>query len=87
ALRSRFRLETPGAGVTDSLRAGPGNSDHNLPWSWQLDPQSTFVVDISCGPCGGELASEVEANLEFYLSTYCMLQMAELQVTGFEDHR
>jgi hypothetical protein len=74
-------------GLTSVVRAGAGNSDHNLPWSWHLDPLSTFVLDFPCGSCGDALPSEVEADLDFYLSTYCMLQMAEMRVTGFDDHR
>lgn len=26
---------------------GPGEADHNLPWSWHLDPELTEMVEVA----------------------------------------
>jgi hypothetical protein len=81
------RLEEDVVRVVQSVvRRGPGNCEHNLPWSWHLDPLSTFVEDTDIG-CRAHAPSQVEANLEDWLSTYCMLVLSPVQLVDLRDYR
>lgn len=55
------------------LRAGAGRGEHNLPWSWHLDPDETSMAEATIEVCSG-LPSFVEEELDVWLSTvgqYC----------------
>jgi hypothetical protein len=54
------------------LRPGPGEGDHNLPWSWHLDPQGTSMAEATIEVCSG-LPSFVEEGLQTWLALgqYC----------------
>jgi len=49
------------------LLTGPGRGDHNLPWSWHLDPNDIQLGDIAIEACDGR-PSIVEAFLAGYLA-------------------
>jgi hypothetical protein len=67
------------------LLAGPGRGDHNLPWSWHLDPEDTEMAENTVEVCSGRpsfVEEELQAWLE--LGRYCPWS-AEL--TELEDFR
>lgn len=68
------------------LLAGPGRGDHNVPWSWHLDPAETTMAEVTIELCSG-LPSFVEADLDAWLNdvgSYCPWS-AEL--VGLQDFR
>jgi hypothetical protein len=46
---------------------GPGEGDHNLPWSWHLSPTATIMTDQVDETCDGTPA-QVEESLEAWLA-------------------
>jgi hypothetical protein len=57
--------------VTGTLVKGDGR--FNSPWSWQLDPSSVRMAEVSIELCDGTQSS-VEENLDYWLDTvqtYC----------------
>ncbi len=54
------------------FRAGPGTADHNLPWSWHLDPDDVAMVEVAIEVCDGR-PSIVEQSVADYLQLglYC----------------
>jgi len=67
------------------LLPGPGKGDHNLPWSWHMDPSETEMAENTIEVCSGR-PSYVEDNLQYWLAlgSYCpwAAELVEL-----EDHR
>lgn len=57
---------------TGPLLPGPGEGDHNLPWSWHLDPQLTRMETAPGEGCSAT-PSAVEADLAAWLAGghYC----------------
>ncbi|MHC4729295.1 MAG: BP74-related protein [Planctomycetota bacterium] len=51
---------------TGALLTGPGKADHNLPWSWHLDPDDIAMAEIAMEVCDGR-PSIVEQFLADYL--------------------
>ncbi len=52
---------------------GPGEADHNGPWSWHLDPAATEMAEMTIEVCDGR-PSYVEANVDEFVDTvgrYC----------------
>jgi len=65
------------------LRSGPGEGDHNEPWSWHLDPEEVSMAEVTAEFCDGR-PSFVEANLDQWLNDvgrYCPwnAELVELQ--------
>ena len=54
------------------ILVGPGQGDHNLPWSWHLDPEQVEMAENTVEVCDGT-PSYVEGNLSAWLSLghYC----------------
>jgi hypothetical protein len=55
------------------LLRGPGENDHNAPWSWHLDPGKVQMAEITIELCSG-LPSFVEENLDEWVDVvgqYC----------------
>ena len=55
------------------LRRGPGLANHNAPWSWHLDPDTTSMAEVTIELCDG-VPSYVEANLDQWIDQvgrYC----------------
>jgi hypothetical protein len=67
------------------FRSGPGWGDHNLPWSWHLDPEDTQMAEVSMEVCDGR-PSVVEQSISDYLKVgrYCPWSA---RLTSIEDHR
>ncbi len=55
-----------------ALLPGPGLEDHNLPWSWHLDPAQTILADTADVACN-DIPSAVEDDLSNWLDQgwYC----------------
>jgi len=55
------------------LLPGPGTADHNLPWSWHLDPEEIEMAEVATEVCDGTPAY-VEEHLGEFVETagrYC----------------
>jgi hypothetical protein len=55
------------------VRYGPGEANHNVPWSWHLDPEQIEMADFAIEVCDG-VPSYVEAHLEEFVEvvgSYC----------------
>ncbi|MEJ2212196.1 MAG: hypothetical protein P8129_24670, partial [Anaerolineae bacterium] len=55
------------------IQRGPGLADHNLPWSWHLDPQDIEMAEMTAEVCDGT-PSYVEEHLDEFVDTvgrYC----------------
>lgn len=50
-----------------ALRTGPGEGDHNLPWSWHLDAEDIEMAELAIEACDGS-PSIVENDLAGYLA-------------------
>jgi len=67
-----------------AIRPGPGEADHNLPWSWHLDPVDITMVEVAVEVCDGS-PSIVENDLAGYLNVgrYCPWSAALVSVEDF----
>lgn len=50
-----------------------GHGGFNAPYSWHLVPETTRFVDMTLEACSGRPASDVEADLDYWmeLGTFC----------------
>ena len=67
------------------LLAGPGESTHNEPWTWHLDPDATAMAEATIEVCSG-LPSFVEADLNEWINNvgqYCPWSAALVKVEDF----
>ena len=67
--------EISGGFPRGSLRPGPGETNHNQPHRWHLDPEATLLADADqdAEPCDA-LPSAIDGSREFWLDiigTYC----------------
>ena len=70
------------------LRAGPGEEDHNAPWSWHVDPQQN-VADV-IGLLAPEMArypSDCESRLSYWLSRNAHFIPMDATIVEFLDRR
>ena len=66
---------------------GTGEADHNLPWSWRLDPEQVSMVEVSMELCDGR-PSFVEGEVEYFVETvqqYCPWGAELVSVQDFRD--
>ena len=54
-------------------RLARGHGGFNAPYSWHLVPETTRFVDMTLEACSGRPASDVEADLDYWmeLGTFC----------------
>jgi hypothetical protein len=53
------------------VRRGPGEADHNLPYSWHLDPEETRLTEFSDPVCDGP-PTYIEERVDAFIGqTYC----------------
>jgi hypothetical protein len=71
---------------------GPGAADHNLPWSWHLDPEEIEMAEMTMELCDGR-PSYVEEQLDEFVDTigrYCpwsaRLVSVEVLASRIEDN-
>jgi hypothetical protein len=65
---------------------GPGEADHNTPWSWHLDPQDIEMAEITIELCDG-MPSFVEENLDEFVNTVERYCPWAANLTSLEDFR
>lgn len=56
-----------------AIREGPGQGNHNAPWSWHLDPEEIEMAEMTIELCDGR-PTYVEENLAEFVNTvgrYC----------------
>jgi hypothetical protein len=49
------------------IREGPGEGNHNEPWSWHLDPEEIEMAEATIEVCSGK-PSDVEADLDYWIN-------------------
>ena len=67
------------------IQRGPGQGDHNAPWSWHLDPDDIHMAEVTIELCDGT-PSFVESELEYFLDTvkrYCAWSSRLVQVQDY----
>lgn len=55
------------------VRLGPGRAEHNLPWSWHIDPEEVAMAEATIELCDGR-PSFVEEDVEGWIESvgsYC----------------
>ncbi len=68
-----------------ALGRGPGQANHNQPWSWHLDPQDIEMAEMTIELCDGA-PWFVESELEYFLDTvkrYCAWSAKLIDVVDY----
>jgi len=65
---------------------GPGKADHNVPWSWHLDPEQIEMAEITVELCDGT-PSLVEEELDYFVETVGRYCPWSAQLVAVEDYR
>ena len=65
---------------------GPGQGDHNAPWSWHLDPQDVEMAEATIEVCDGA-PQYVEDNLDEFVDTVGRYCPWGAKLVGVEDYR
>jgi hypothetical protein len=68
------------------VRYGPGPGDHNLPWSWHLDPQEIEMAEATIELCDGR-PSDLEANPQEWIETVGSYCPWGAELVSVEDRR
>lgn len=68
------------------IRRGPGQGDHNEPWSWHLDPEDISMAEVTIEFCDGT-PSYLEENLLEVMGTAGRFCPWSAELTDLEDHR
>ena len=69
-----------------SIHHGPGEDNHNAPWSWHIDPEDIVMAEVTIELCDGT-PQFVEDNVDYFVDSvggYCPWS-AEL--VDVEDYR
>jgi hypothetical protein len=80
------------AGVSDAnipngrVQHGPGEADHNLPWSWHLDPVDIEMAEMTMELCDGA-PWFIEEEVDYFVETVQRYCPWEAQLVGLEDYR
>lgn len=67
------------------VRRGPGRADHNLPWSWHIDPEQVAMAEATIELCDGR-PSFVEEDVEGWIESvgsYCPWSARLVSVQDF----
>lgn len=67
------------------LRTGPGQGNHNRPYTWHLDPEEIAMAEVTIELCDGR-PSFIEANRDRFIQEvgrYCPWSAQLLQVRDF----
>ena len=68
------------------LLTGPGQGDHNLPWSWHLDPEEIAMADLTIEVCDGALGY-IEEHLDEFIDEVGRYCPWGAELVGLTDHR
>ena len=69
-----------------SILRGPGQADHNEPWSWHLDPEQIEMAEITVEVCDGA-PSFVEEELDYFVETVGQYCPWRARLVAVEDYR
>lgn len=65
---------------------GPGEADHNQPWSWHLDPEQIEMAEMTVEVCDGS-PSFVEEELDYFVETVGRYCPWSAELVAVEDYR
>jgi len=65
---------------------GPGKADHNVPWSWHLDPEQIEMAEVTMELCDGT-PSFVEEELDYFVATVGRYCPWSARLVAVEDYR
>jgi hypothetical protein len=68
------------------LLEGPGQGNHNEPWSWHLDPGQTQLAETTIEVCDGR-PSAVEADLDYWMESVRRYCPWSASLEGVRDYR
>lgn len=68
------------------IRRGPGQGDHNAPYSWHLDPEEIEMAEMTMELCDGT-PSFVEENVGEFVDNVGRFCPWSAQLVEVEDHR
>jgi hypothetical protein len=68
------------------IHHGPGQVNHNEPWSWHLDPQDIEMAEMTMELCDGALWF-VEEEIDYFVETVQRFCPWEATLVSLEDFR
>jgi hypothetical protein len=68
------------------IEYGPGQGDHNAPYSWHIDPEEVEMAEFTIELCDAE-PSFVEENVEYFVDTVGWYCPWGAELVGYEDYR
>ncbi|MFU8771007.1 MAG: hypothetical protein ACNA8H_01170 [Anaerolineales bacterium] len=68
------------------IHHGPGQADHNEPWSWHLDPQDIEMAEMTIELCDGALWF-IEEEIDYFVETVQRFCPWEAGLVSLEDYR
>lgn len=83
-LRALENGESTASIPNGELLDGPGQGDHNAPWSWHLDPDTTRMADVTIEVCDGR-PSFVEEDQDYWLNTVERFCPWNAELVSLED--
>ena len=68
------------------VQTGPGQGDHNAPYSWHMDPENISMAETTIELCDGS-PDYIEENLQEWMDTVERYCPWGAELVGLEDHR
>ncbi|MEX0760877.1 MAG: hypothetical protein WD208_03325 [Dehalococcoidia bacterium] len=68
------------------IHRGPGQGDHNEPWSWRLDPGEIQMAEVTIEVCDGA-PSFVEEEVDYFVDDVGRYCPWNAELVSLEDHR
>lgn len=68
------------------IHRGPGQGDHNDPWSWHLDPENIQMAEVTIEVCDGA-PSFVEEEVDYFVDEVGRYCPWNAELVSLEDHR
>ncbi len=68
------------------LQRGPGQAQHNTPWSWHLDPEDVTLAEFTIGTCDGT-PSYIEEHLDEFVDTVQRFCPWNAKLVELRDYR
>lgn len=89
AIRDLMALQAGASGATipnAPLSRGPGRGDHNLPYSWHMDPSGLELAEVTIEVCSA-VPSFVEENVDEWMEGVGRYCPWSAELTSLEDFR
>ncbi|HUG16901.1 MAG TPA: GerMN domain-containing protein [Thermomicrobiales bacterium] len=68
------------------IHHGPGQDNHNAPWSWHIDPEEIVMAEVTMEMCDGTPA-HVEDNVDYFVDTVKRYCPWSATLVGVVDYR